>query len=72
MSAGLWFDDEERQDTTMHQVYRVFESCGLMMKKDKIQHGRGLREPPTSCGLMMKKDKIQPVDATSAQVSVVV
>ena len=35
------------------------KSCGLMMKKDKIQWHSQWPYSPWRCGLMMKKDKIQ-------------
>ena len=38
MGIQLWFDDEERQDTTDKVNGLLGGSCGLMMKKDKIQH----------------------------------
>ena len=40
MEFKLWFDDEERQDTTAERAAVDRCSCGLMMKKDKIQRQR--------------------------------
>ena len=58
-SGELWFDDEERQDTTSFMRMGIGSSCGLMMKKDKIQQSQASDAEAVSCGLMMKKDKIQ-------------
>ena len=57
--SALWFDDEERQDTTGVKSNSYSISCGLMMKKDKIQLTHRNMPGDKCCGLMMKKDKIQ-------------
>ena len=68
----LWFDDEERQDTTDGRLVFRVGSCGLMMKKDKIQQIIQKLNSKISCGLMMKKDKIQQADRRTDTETVVV
>ena len=68
----LWFDDEERQDTTSSWLAARRCSCGLMMKKDKIQPSIHTSNTGVGCGLMMKKDKIQQHEQQVKQQPVVV
>ena len=55
----LWFDVEERYNTTQHLQPQLPTSCGLMQKKDITQHHMAASTPQKSCGLMQKKDITQ-------------
>ena len=55
----LWFDVEERYNTTQHLQPQLPTSCGLMQKKDITQHQFTYLTLSHSCGLMQKKDITQ-------------
>ena len=57
--AMLWFDVEERYNTTKENKESNAPSCGLMQKKDITQQETETNINRYGCGLMQKKDITQ-------------